>query len=80
METLNPQGGTSFDPMVSRIDKDYQTLLHTKRTKYICCGPHGFRIFPLSVYKNFYSPGWGQFLANGQGWQVLRKRPLVIAS
>ena len=42
METLNQQGGTGLDSrgLSGRILGDYKTLLHTK---YISCGPLGFR-------------------------------------
>ena len=69
MANLDPRG------LVGRIYVgDHYTLLHTK---YISCGPHGFReedFVSFSHYKSMGAndpPGHGQFWPQGLDWQDL---------
>ena len=66
MGANDPQGVVNLDPrgLIGRIYVgDYYTLLHTK---YISCGPHGFReedFLSFSHYKSFGAN-------DPQGWPV----------
>ena len=72
MASLEPRG------LIGRIYVgDHKTLLHTK---YISCGPHGFRedFFSFSHYKSMGANC--QFGPKGLDWQDLCRRPLNIAT
>ena len=63
--------------MTGFVSGDHETLLHTK---YISCGPHGFRedfkVFP--IIKSI--PGRGQFGPQAFNWKDFCRGPIDIAT